>query len=292
MIVCTACNAENLDGKTFCHHCGAALAPPPMVDCVVCAAPVKLGAKFCKRCGSAQPEPKAAVAESAPVRPAATRQAHADEDDNEKTVILTPQAREAMMAQAKSAAQRTQSPPSPPSQPAASPDPVSSLFAPPSETRAEAAPPAPPARQEEVRRETSPPPSLHDQAAVQAHAPKRNYLAIGLGVGAFLVAALVSTLLLMSGHSSDPVPVTGDAATSIPLADASTPVEVASAPVAVPEPVPTQAVQAEVSAPVEAVPAPPPADAAAKKPKAKPKADSSAAKRKQAEEALQRLLNQ
>jgi hypothetical protein len=331
MIVCPACNAENLDGKPFCHQCGGPLSAPAMVDCVVCAAPVKVGAKFCKRCGSVQPVGNAAVPAPSVSAPAAatTTPPPADDDDSNKTVILTPQARDAMLARARTA----QSPQAAPT-PAATPQPTA---------RVESPPAAPPRRRtrEEARQAALEETILvlDDDVGTPVPVPRRNYLAIGLGVGAFLVACLVSALLLMSGRTPEPpastidtapipqpdmsVPVDASAPASSPLTTtlpapqseaASTPVvqatasvpqatPVQSAPVIVAEPVPTP--------PVSAAPAPartptnetakdsstkdtstkaPSEEAPVKKPKSKPKQDAAAAKRKQAEEALQRLL--
>ncbi|MDB5800243.1 MAG: zinc ribbon protein [Rhodocyclales bacterium] len=311
MNVCPACNAENLDGKTFCHQCGGALSPPATVDCVVCAAPVKAGAKFCKRCGSAQPvasaAPPAPVAPPAPTAPntpftGAARQPYEEDDDANKTVILTPQARDAMLARVREEAQQSSLAAASASRPAAAP------------VQQDHRDPAP-------KSAATMSVSMHDQAKAQHKAPQRNYLALGLGAGAFIVAALVSALLLMSGHSPEQPGVVIDTA-SVPQAEASAAVDasqsvpavLASAPL--PEPQSAPLIQPEPSTPaavppapvpVAAEPVPPPlpkatpgetdktsqeAAAAVKKPKPKPKQDAAAAKRKQAEEALQRLLNQ
>lgn len=276
MIVCPACNAENLSGEAVCHHCGEHLPPPATVACVVCAAPVNAGVKFCKRCGAAQPE--AGQGKAAAPRPAAPRHVHTDTDDGGKTVILPPEAREAVMAELRKSAPAAES------------------------SSASKAP-----RKTAARTSSSRP----DRAISQKHAPKRNYLAIGLGVGAFLVAALVSTLLLTSGHAPEQaseMPL--DAASAIPTGEPTTtsapitaaPVETSSAPVQVAPPPPapdltptTRPAMPAVSEPV-ATPTTPPAAAEAdatapKKPKHNPKADAAAAKRKQAEESLKRLLN-
>ncbi|HSD36745.1 MAG TPA: zinc ribbon domain-containing protein [Rhodocyclaceae bacterium] len=281
MIVCTACNAENLNGETICHQCDAKLPTPATADCVSCKEPVKFGAKFCKHCGAAQPNGKSAA-----------------EDDSEQAAMPASQAREAVIAQAKVATRQ----------------------------HAQASPLAAKSQGNRTHRTA---PTMYELAATQqlekaaaaAAVPKHNYVAIGLGIGAFVVVALVSSLALMGGRPSNPPSL---AAASPPLPVTRLDASVATAPIAVappaqktaiatpvaPEPsatiseppAPAQpapvvikaapVVPAQARAAAPATPAAQPADVVSKKTKAEPANNASAEKRKQAEEALQRLLNQ
>jgi len=82
---CSACGAQNAEGKRFCAECGSALA----VLCLVCASANAPGKKFCGECGSALPgAPAQPSAAATPATPAGPRPSAPEAERRQLTVMF------------------------------------------------------------------------------------------------------------------------------------------------------------------------------------------------------------